>query len=428
MIIAHVTPNFPPAAGGIGRHVSAVAKQQSKLHEVHVIVSSASRRPLRVLRHVNMHDVPAQSQSELLAFDSNFPDRVEVLLDKIRPDVVHAHHLRDFRSQTFRRAKRFGARLFLTVHDLEYYCPTMHGTRPGGEACSTLRQPAACLAHCGAVWGPAFADSSQSSRLGLPNWGLLRRMAVRVASRVSAHGTSAPAAGARASEMQLAARNQDILQSAELLEAAIVPSTFVKGILNSWGFPRPVVRLPHGVEPLGADWKPRRTVGAPYRFGFIGAASWLKGIDLAVSALAKLSPLHATLSVHGSGDPRLIADVLRLAPPGMALYRGPFESKHLDKRLGEVDAVVVPSRALETFSLIVHECLLRKIPVIVSERGALPEALQHGGGLIVPSDDVEGLAAAMRAVAAGAFPPFSGGVRTIPEYAQHLEEVYCARA
>ena len=64
--------------------------------------------------------------------------------------------------------------------------------------------------------------------------------------------------------------------------------------------------------------------------------------------------------------------------------------------LAELDVLVVPSIA-ETYSLAAREALSAGLPVIASDGGALPEAIEHErNGFLFPTGNVEALAACMQ--------------------------------
>jgi glycosyltransferase involved in cell wall biosynthesis len=61
------------------------------------------------------------------------------------------------------------------------------------------------------------------------------------------------------------------------------------------------------------------------------------------------------------------------------------------------DVLVVPSVVAESFSLTAIEAQARRLPVIASDIGALPERVRHGeNGLLVLPGDVSALRAALQ--------------------------------
>jgi glycosyltransferase involved in cell wall biosynthesis len=62
-----------------------------------------------------------------------------------------------------------------------------------------------------------------------------------------------------------------------------------------------------------------------------------------------------------------------------------------------LDLAVFPSLCQETYGLVVDEALAQGVPVVVSERGALPERIGHGG-IVVHGGGVEPLRVAISRV------------------------------
>ena len=63
------------------------------------------------------------------------------------------------------------------------------------------------------------------------------------------------------------------------------------------------------------------------------------------------------------------------------------------RRLGELDVLVVPSRA-EPFGLVTLEAMAAGVPVIATDAGGSPEIIRHGReGFLVPPGDEAALAA-----------------------------------
>ncbi|GAA4727326.1 glycosyltransferase family 4 protein [Nocardioides endophyticus] len=123
----------------------------------------------------------------------------------------------------------------------------------------------------------------------------------------------------------------------------------------------------------------------------VGAVTTLKGYDVLAEALRTLGDLE--WSCRGVGattiEPDLAAglgDVVQLT--------GPMSRAELDAAYAEADLLVLASRA-ETYGMVVTEALARGLPVVASDVGGVPEAL-GGAGVLVPPDDPDELAAALR--------------------------------
>lgn len=138
----------------------------------------------------------------------------------------------------------------------------------------------------------------------------------------------------------------------------------------------PAVRLP--------DLLPRTTRRreGPLHVAFAGALSRHKGADL-LPELIRATLAHGDrFSAYGAGDDFSPRDLRRLGAAATGWYRARTLSTIL--RRERVDLCLVPSRAEESHCLVIDECWWAGVPVLVSDRGALPERVSGGGGLATP--------------------------------------------
>ncbi|MFQ6173041.1 glycosyltransferase family 4 protein [Oryzobacter sp. R7] len=142
----------------------------------------------------------------------------------------------------------------------------------------------------------------------------------------------------------------------------------------------------------------RRTPGRQRRLGYLGRHSVDKGLVVLARALARPGS-DADVRLVLAGGPRFVDDAAAravadaLAPLGDRVERvGWVEPAAL---LRDVDGLVVPSVAPESFGLAAAEAMAAGVPCLVSDAGALPEVVGGGHPWVVPAGDVEALAAAV---------------------------------
>jgi glycosyltransferase involved in cell wall biosynthesis len=119
-----------------------------------------------------------------------------------------------------------------------------------------------------------------------------------------------------------------------------------------------------------------------------------KGHDVLADALAAMRELRWHCVCVGSLE-RDAGFAERVRRRGLADFPGPRTGAELDRSYAGADLLVLPSRA-EAYGMVVTEALARGLPVVASDVGGVPEALGDGG-LLVPPDDPEALAGALRA-------------------------------
>lgn len=121
-----------------------------------------------------------------------------------------------------------------------------------------------------------------------------------------------------------------------------------------------------------------------------------KGLATLVRAHAQLGR-DAVLALAGAGpdEPLLRALADELGSAGDVRFLGVRDD--VERLLAAADVVVQPSRYEEAFGLSVVEAMACGKPIVVTDSGAMPELVDHGGaGLVVPKDDPAAMAAAIR--------------------------------
>jgi glycosyltransferase involved in cell wall biosynthesis len=166
-----------------------------------------------------------------------------------------------------------------------------------------------------------------------------------------------------------------------------------------------------GIAPVEVIWNgvrerpPRPPLSAPPLFGFAGRLVREKGVDILLHALARARERvpEVELVVAGDGPERPALE--RLASDlgiGRAVrFLGHVGRREVEQRLERAWAHVVPGRWEEPFGMVMAEAMMRGTAVIASAAGGPAEVVREGHtGLLVPTADVEALAAALVQLAA----------------------------
>jgi glycosyltransferase involved in cell wall biosynthesis len=139
----------------------------------------------------------------------------------------------------------------------------------------------------------------------------------------------------------------------------------------------------------------------PMKLGFLGRIDESKGADTLIMALALL-PEHVLgrwrLFVGGQGSMQQLQNWVLTMPNGsdrwslISPYVAYLGLVKADDFLKKLDVLVTPSRAHETFCNVVMEAASLACPAIVSDKGALPERVDHGlSGWIFPAGQAAAL-------------------------------------
>ncbi|NTV13322.1 MAG: glycosyltransferase family 4 protein [Desulfobulbaceae bacterium] len=166
--------------------------------------------------------------------------------------------------------------------------------------------------------------------------------------------------------------------------------------------------IPHGIDLLaligGASAPPKPPTNQGLTLGYVGSVLVQKGLDTVLRALAKVAAPTLKLRVVGGfyGDPAYHLEIKNLAAadPRVELL-GQLPQSEVFEILKSLDLLCLPSRVPEAFSLVLQEAATAGVPALVSDLGAPAQRVaKMGGGLVLPTDDVNAWAEAITELAA----------------------------
>ena len=195
---------------------------------------------------------------------------------------------------------------------------------------------------------------------------------------------------------------------------AIVPSEYARrGLVEGYGFdPERVVAIPHGVDldafhpgRAGGRAAVARALGGERPYVLFASVPSIRQKNLAalrdaVALLAGRGLPHALVIAGGTAGgetPEELAAIVAELPgaAGRVAWLGHVDDAALAGLMAEADAFCLPS-LLESFGLTALEALACGAPVVVSDRGALPEVV--GDAALIAEPSAEALAAALERV------------------------------
>jgi glycosyltransferase involved in cell wall biosynthesis len=160
----------------------------------------------------------------------------------------------------------------------------------------------------------------------------------------------------------------------------------------------------HIVRP-GTD----RVVGRPRARGpvvdllAVGSVVPRKGYDILVAALAEIPELAWRLTIAGDRErapetaARLDDQIAGVGLAGRVTFVGAVAPGRLMQLYAAADLFVLPSR-FEGYGMAYAEAIAHGVPVVGTRAGAIPDTVPAGAGVLVPPDDVDALAAILRAL------------------------------
>ncbi|HZM00995.1 MAG TPA: glycosyltransferase [Planctomycetota bacterium] len=358
MRVAHLVHQFPPEfRGGTEACVESLAGEQLRRGDEVLVVAGSSRRDSQgvvVRERVGALDVARvlRRPGENFSMDDRHGRVAEQVLETVaefRPDVVHVHHLQNLSADLGARLARTGLPVVATLHDYLLVCARFFLVRPDGSSCAEAF-PLPALPRCVDCCLPDFP------------------------------------AGREALELETRARQQTAQAEAAALRLAIAPSEAVAARWRRSGlFPGGrLVVLPHPApRPAGAPAAPRDRSDGRLVLATWGHLAPAKGVLDLLAALRLLRDGRAALIVLGEPVDAAHAEELLDAAEGLDVtFRGRYAPADLAALRGEADLAVFPSRAEESFGLVVAEARALGFPVAVSDRGALPERVGAAGAVL----------------------------------------------
>ncbi len=362
MRILHAVHNFPPEfVGGTEAYLAALVETQTKRGD-DVVVLAGSEVPgtesveetFRGTRVVRLrHDSTGEERFGIRHDFPRLAAKIESLLAEVAPHVVHVHHWFHLATPLVQLAKARGARAIVSLHDYFALCPRFFLIRPDHGFCGdALPVPRARCRDC--VRPDCGGDDSFL-------------------------------------DAEFDARSQFFRRELALADVRLAPSRVAADMFGRseiLGAVPPIEVLPLGLlAPFRRESLARRAVDddGRLRLVFFGNVAPVKGLDDLIEAIDRLTPTaraKIVLTVLGRATDDALEARLAAAAMRFTLSREfEYDRARLARLPAEADLAVFPSRAAETYSLVVDEALALGLPLLVTDRGAMGE--RAGGAALV---------------------------------------------
>jgi len=380
MRIAIVSPFLPPEfQGGTERVALAQARELARLgHSVHLVAATDYPEETyvgvadgllvcRVPRHAGERTATEHARPGL-------SKRVDDAVGDV--DIVHVHHHGPFSSDLVRRlAER--APVILTLHDHFVACPRYFRAPEHGATCPTDREHSEC-ATC------LLPD--------LPGWNrgeVLRRLKDRRAAfEADLAAASEVLVPSRWLEKSLALQVKLPENGVHVVPHGLCEELSMSGLQSGEGSELSTARA------LAKSPEPGRE--GPLTVLHFGNRARIKGALDLVRAAAALPKGSVKLIFCGRELEAGLDAELRRAAGGQELeIHGEYSPCDLVEFAEAADLAAFPSRAAESYGLVVDEALALGLPTLISDAGALPERLASAGrggrfpGRILPQGDLD---------------------------------------
>jgi glycosyltransferase involved in cell wall biosynthesis len=268
-------------------------------------------------------------------------------LARVRPDIVHLHSLQTLGAGLLHQAKVAGAQVVVTMHDFWWVCARQFLVDPTGRPCGVNVTANAC----------ACARSH--------HW--------------------------------LEQRNAFLVERLSDADLILAPSRAMANALIANGIDETRLRVDENGLPDAPVSSREHTSSDQVRFLFAGGPDPMKGWPVLQTALGLLGDVPGwSLSAYGVKSPNHSA--LKRAAP-FVHGRAPYQPSELSDVFSQHEVLVLPSLALESYSIITREALAAGLAVVCSNTLGPEEVVKHDvNGLVVPIGDAKTLAAALRRI------------------------------
>jgi glycosyltransferase involved in cell wall biosynthesis len=410
-----VTHRFPPRsyAGTEVYALEAARRVAARGHDVHVLSAwkeVSLRHGARLER--TFEGLPVVEFVDNL-FEDNFratwdrpwlDARLGGELDRVRPDVVHVHHLMYLSTGLLEEARRRGIPVVYTLHDAWLGCARFGQLRHADGALCARVDPARCATCLPSYpWrqspsairvGNALASIRALTHLDL--FPLVRVLQPRPRTRTPSGKLPIPPAPVREAYAQhVRARGEELrARAGRSVQRFLAPSEWVARTMIEWGLPpERVFTLDTGVDVARFTAAPREPRGDRVRVRFLGTLVPHKGAHVVLEAWERLPAdvrARGDLALFGPDhhDPAYVERLREVAARTGARILPPLQRDAVVRELARTDVLVVPSQWYENRPLVILEALAAGVPVLCTDLGGMRELVREGvQGHRFPFDD-----------------------------------------
>jgi glycosyltransferase involved in cell wall biosynthesis len=190
------------------------------------------------------------------------------------------------------------------------------------------------------------------------------------------------------------------------MSMVVAPSLWVKPVLMGLGISAEKIKIVRQGVSVRKQTGPSKSKkgNSQVRLIYMGRIHSTKGLDVVIKAITKLKEIDLIFDIYGDlteCDPTYRSALAKLAGADERIvFKGMVSRADLLSRLDSYDALLVPSRCLETGPLVVLEAFAAGIPVVGSNLGGISERITHNvDGILAGSANVDDWARAIHLLA-----------------------------
>jgi glycosyltransferase involved in cell wall biosynthesis len=435
MRILHIVHSFVPyTMAGTEVYSYNLTREQARRHKVFIFfrINNTKEREYS-LAHKSFDALESYAINHTFRACSSFSEtyrddiidtKFSALLDKIKPDIVHIHHLVFLSCGIVKEIKKRGIPIVYTLHDYWLICYRGQLIKDDLTICNgySVNQCWNCLKYLLSIRKHSmYLYSILKKRIPVHLLGLLKRVHLFVANP---------------KEDELKDWKETLELTRSKIDLFLAPSRFIRKKFIEYGLPEDkILNSPYGLDyrNFTALTKQESPV---LRFGFMGTLLPMKGLNILISAFKEIKNKDTELVIYGklfsysgfeSYPNRLKSNIGR---DNRIKLKGGYDNKDIGKILSNIDVLIVPSLWLENAPLVIQEAFLSRTPVIASRIGGIPELVTDGvNGLLFNPGDAKDLQRKIQYIIDNRdilrkFSENIPKIKDIEDNAKEIEEIY----
>ncbi|MFD3765984.1 MULTISPECIES: glycosyltransferase [Paenibacillus] len=266
-------------------------------------------------------------------WNTQFSEFTKFILLRELPDIIHITHFMRV-GEFAKSAQELGIPYIVTLTDFYLLCPKVVLTTTSGELCA----------------GPAKGSTCHKLCSELPSELISTRLETA----------------------------KEILNNAHKI---LAPSVFVAEIFLREMPQLDIQVIHHGISNnFTKKNKKIYSSKAVITFCYAGSITKHKGVHLLIDAFKRIEANNVKLNIFGS-----VADqdyfnyiVNEIKDDSRIQYCGQYSNEEIGDIFSNIDMLIIPSICYESYSLVLHEALKSRVPVIASNIGSIPENIMNG--------------------------------------------------
>jgi len=317
------------------------------------------------------------------------------VLDRVKPELVHIHHLQHHSMGYVKIARSRHVPVVITLHDYYMLCPSPTGGQLfnyTGKACPgpTLDACATCLS------GSPGSQGSLFSVLASKFFGLAEKVSFGVWPEIIERGPLKKLTFTMRKQVITSRRLADVTQKqvysrmtgarAAVRNASILiaPSRHMKrkAINMKLVRARRILQMPYGFPVVSERMSRQVQAGGELKILFIGTYTRYKAPHILVEAANRLAHPRLKIRMFGNQrvDPGYVMELesKKKGNPGIEILGELKSAREVYKAMAWADLLVVPSTWEENWPLVIGEAFSSGLPVAASNIGGLRELLKNG--------------------------------------------------